>query len=112
MKQSFMNNWVTMSSSSLSLSKCLFTLSISIALVTVILLWSDNITHAQAQALNNNNNHNNNNNNDNGKNPIVFDKKSPLFQNLPDCRKNFVRIEKQTKAKGTIALHCILLKLD
>ena len=38
------------------------------------------------------------------KNAIHFDKKSPLYQHLPDCRKdkNFVRISKQTTEKGLI----------
>jgi len=37
-------------------------------------------------------------------NPIHFDKKSPLYQHLPDCRKesNFVRIAKKTTEKGLI----------
>ncbi len=37
-------------------------------------------------------------------NDIRFDKKSPLYQHLPDCRKegNFVRIAKKTTEKGLI----------
>jgi hypothetical protein len=40
--------------------------------------------------------------NSNSNNGIQFDTMSPLYQHLPDCRKKFVRISKQTTEKGLI----------
>ena len=62
-------------------------LATTIALLCMVLGWSFGSVHAQPIDIEKTRSH--------------FDKRSPLYQNLPDCRKNFDRITKQTTEKGT-----------
>jgi len=58
------------------------------ALLCIVFFWSCDSMSSHAQPV------------DIEKTRGHFDKRSPLFLNLPDCRKNFHRIAKQTTEKG------------